>query len=240
LSILSAIATTRRVVIVNADDFGRTRAVNRGIQEAHERGIVTSASLMVRQPGADEAAAYAKQHPDLAVGLHLDLGEWVNAGGEWQAVYERALDVPEETRAEIRAQLERFRALLGRDPTHLDSHQHVHRDQPLCSIAVELATHLGIPLRSFDPRIRYRGDFYGQGPHGEPLPEAISVLSLVVILRSLEPGVTELGCHPGHPEDLDSPYLEQRTTEIETLCDPRVRRVLDEEGIELRAFGSPL
>ena len=77
-----------RVLIVNADDFGRTGGINRGIARAHEEGIVTSASLMVRDPAAAEAAAYAGEHPQLGVGLHVDLGEWVYGDGGWPAVYE--------------------------------------------------------------------------------------------------------------------------------------------------------
>jgi predicted glycoside hydrolase/deacetylase ChbG (UPF0249 family) len=66
-----------KYLIVNADDFGQSPGINRGIIEAHEQGIVTSASLMTRWLAAGEAALYAKQFPKLSVGLHLDLGEWV-------------------------------------------------------------------------------------------------------------------------------------------------------------------
>jgi len=52
-----------RRLIVNADDFGQSPGINRGIMEAHERGIVTSVSLMVRWPAAVEAAAYARRLP---------------------------------------------------------------------------------------------------------------------------------------------------------------------------------
>ena len=65
-----------RYLIVNADDFGQSRGINRGITEAHEQGIVTSASLMVRWPAAPEAAAYARSHGSLSLGLHFDFGEW--------------------------------------------------------------------------------------------------------------------------------------------------------------------
>ena len=64
-----------RYLIVNADDFGQSHGVNRGIMQAHRRGIVTSASLMVRWLAASEAAAYAREHPSLSLGLHVDLGE---------------------------------------------------------------------------------------------------------------------------------------------------------------------
>src|SRR5918994_7702206 len=63
-------------LIVNADDFGYTRGVNRGIVEAHEHGIVTSASLMVKQRAAEEAAAYARSHTQLSLGLHIELRRW--------------------------------------------------------------------------------------------------------------------------------------------------------------------
>ena len=82
-------SATARFLVVNADDLGLSAAVNAGIAAAHERGIVTSASLMVRQGAAAEAAAYAAAHPALAVGLHLDLGEWDYVDGEWMAAYQR-------------------------------------------------------------------------------------------------------------------------------------------------------
>ena len=60
------------LLIVNADDFGCSRGVNRGIIEAHEHGIVTSASLMVNRPAASEAAEYGREHPELGV-LHNNM-----------------------------------------------------------------------------------------------------------------------------------------------------------------------
>src|SRR5262245_39603269 len=79
--------TSRRYLIVNADDFGQSRGVNRGIMEAHENGIVTSGSLMVRWPAAAEAATFARTHPDFSLGLHVDLGEWVYRGYSWEPAY---------------------------------------------------------------------------------------------------------------------------------------------------------
>jgi predicted glycoside hydrolase/deacetylase ChbG (UPF0249 family) len=221
----------KRIVIVNADDFGRTPGINTGIVHAHEHGIVTSASLMVRHAAAAEAAAYAAEHPELSLGLHVDLGEWVQRGEGWDAVYEL-----EATAEEAERQLEEFRRLTGGDPTHLDSHQHVHRDEPARSILAGLAARLGVPLRDFSGDVRYRGDFYGQGRNGSPLPGAIAVDGLIELLRALPEGVTELGCHPGDPDGLQSSYLDERSREVETLCDPRVRAALAGEGIELRSF----
>ncbi len=77
-----------RYLIVNADDFGMSPGVNRGIIESHQSGILTSASLMVRWPAAPAAADYAKAHPHLSLGLHLDFGEWICRDGEWSQFYE--------------------------------------------------------------------------------------------------------------------------------------------------------
>jgi chitin disaccharide deacetylase len=220
-----------RYLIVNADDFGRSPGVNRGVARTHEEGIVTSASLMVRWPAAAEAAAYAREHPELSVGLHLDLGEWAYADGRWDQVYEVGGDVEHE----VPAQLERFRALVRREPTHVDSHQHVHRDEPLLGVAKELTQRLGVPLRDFSD-VQYRGDFYGQTPHGAPVVEAISAEALVAILRTLPEGVAELGCHPADPPDLDSTYRDERLTEVGALCDPRVREALAAADVELISF----
>ena len=225
-----------RTLIVNADDFGQSAGINRGVARAHEKGILTSASLMVRFPTAAEAAAYAHEHPALSVGLHIDLGEWRYDDGAWRPIYELPAKTSDEVAAEVERQLGAFRELVGADPTHLDSHQHVHREDPLHTIALELATELGVPLRSFSSVVGYDGSFYGRTGNGDPLPEAISVEGLLSLIRGLAPGVTELGCHPGLGTDLESSYLHEREREVEALCDPGVSAAVEAEGIALRSF----
>ena len=226
-----------RWLIVNADDFGQSHGVNRGIAQAHERGIVTSASLMVRWPAAVQATQYARHHPTLSVGLHVDLGEWACRGGDWLQLYQvvRERDVG-TIRAECERQLARFRELVGADPSHLDSHQHVHHDEPVRTVVAEMARSLGVPVRGQDLEIQYRGDFYGQTADGVPIPETISVAALTAFLESLPPGVTELGCHPGDATDLDTMYAGERLMEVEVLCDPRVRLALETLGVRLCSF----
>ena len=233
---------TGRAVIVNADDFGQSAGISRGIVEAHERGIVTSASLMVRWPAAAEAAAYAREHARLSVGLHVDLGESIYRDGEWMALYERAdLQDAHAVEREIRAQLSLCRELLQREPTHLDSHQHVHAKEPARSILQSIAAELGVPLRHYSSRVRHEGRFYGQSRTGEPLAAGVGVAHLVNVLRSLPDGVTEVACHPGFAEgDLQTMYRAERRLELEALCDPGVRRALDEEKIELIGFADLL
>ena len=228
--------TATRYLIVNADDFGQSSGVNRGIIQCVEHGIVTSASLMVRWPAAVAAAEYARAHPGLSVGLHLDFGEWTCRDGEWAPVYAVvAEDDAAGVEAEISRQLELFRTLVGQEPTHLDSHQHVHRAGPARSVLLQASRRLGVPLRHFGPA-RYCGEFYGQTKDGLPWPEGISVETLTQILTALPAGTTELGCHPGLGDDVDSMYRSERAQEVPVLCDPRIREALTKEGIELRSF----
>ena len=224
--------TGEKLLIVNADDFGRSPGVNRGVAVAYESGIVSSASLMVRRPAAEEAAAYARRNPRLSIGLHVDLGEWAYVDGRWEAVDE----VAEPPELEIQRQLARFRDLVGRDPSHLDSHQHVHREEPVATLMYGVARELGVPLRGRDGVVRYCGDFYGQTATGERLADAITAKALLDIFRDLSPGVTELGCHPGLGTELDAPYGVERSMEVAALCDPAVRAALAANGIQTCSF----
>lgn len=224
-----------RFLVVNADDLGLSTAVNDGIFAAHGEGIVTSASLMVRQGAATAAAEHAPEFPELALGLHLDLGEWNYEAGEWTLAYSHCdSDDPAALEAECRAQLERFRALLGRDPTHLDSHQHVHESEPVKGAAEALAGELGVPLRN--RAIRYEGAFYGQSGKGEPFPEGITVERLIELIGALPPGWTEIGCHPAAGPVPTSSYDAERQFELATLRHPQVKNLLNVTQINLCSF----
>jgi predicted glycoside hydrolase/deacetylase ChbG (UPF0249 family) len=224
----------KRRLIVNADDYGLSEDVNSGILKAHRQGIVTSASLMVRWPAARDAAARAGA---LDLGLHLDLGEWLFREGEWILLYQRApSDDVEALRSEIGGQLEQFRSLTDKDPSHLDSHQHVHLQEPLRSLARQMAEELAIPLRGMSPKIRYCGSFYGQTGKGDPCPESISLTGLIDLLGTLPPGVTEVGCHPGSGAKLNSSYCRERELEAQVLCHPQIRQTLRDENIQLCTF----
>src|SRR6476646_10809128 len=110
-----------RSLIINADDFGASAGINRGILECHTRGVVTSTSLMVTGRAARQAAAMSRDYSALGVGLHWDV--W----GE----DEREFDLTDHlaVRDEFRRQLDAFHHLMGRPPTHVDSHRHAHRDK---------------------------------------------------------------------------------------------------------------
>ena len=226
-----------RHLIVNADDFGLSSGVNKGVIEAHQRGIVTSASLMVRREAAGEAAAYGREHPRLDLGLHLDLGEWRYGGGGWTPRYS-VVDCrdPAAVSDEVERQLARFEELTGRGPTHIDSHQHVHREEPVAEVLRRVRRRLGVPVRHQERAIRYRGDFYGQTSEGEPVPGAVSAESLVRLIETLPVGTTELSCHPGYARADQTSYWQEREHEVAALCDSSVRAALGANDVALTSF----
>lgn len=211
----------RRNLIVNADDFGAARGINHGIVQCHEHGVVTSTSLMVRGRAAAEACALAREHPALAVGLHWDLDNEPRGS----------------VREELERQLEDFHRLMGRPPTHVDSHHHVHREPEVAAIARELVAPVGVSLREEGP-VRFVGGFYGQWEWQVTDLEHVSPDFFAWILRNeVEEGWTEISCHPGFvTDDLASVYLAEREVEVATLTDPGVRKEIGALGIRLASY----
>ena len=225
-----------RYLIVNADDLGLSAETNRGIFEAHRHGVVTSASLMVMQSAAADALAASRQFPRLSIGLHVDLAEAICERGDWHQAYERVpLDDPNAVESELRKQLAQFRQSVGRDPTHLDSHQNLHHRPALRPVFRRVARELSIPLRGFDPRVQHCGRFYGR-IKDDIFPEGITVANLCRIINELTPGITELSCHPGCDATLVSQYAKERLQEVEVLCNPRVRVELARANVTLVSF----
>ena len=227
-------------LIVNADDFGLTAGINAGIVQAHLHGIVSSTTLMVHGAAAEEAAAWAREHLSLGVGLHIDLWEHVLRDGDWVRTYEHCAGDAEAVDAEIERQFERFCSLVGRAPDHIDTHQHVHRKPPVGDVVRAFAARHRLALREHGG-LRYMGGFYGQDDTGGPYPQGITPQRLIELIDSLpDGGVTELSCHPGHVA-ADDPlggtmYRVERNIECQTLCDPRVRARMAQGNVRLVTF----
>ena len=247
-----------RLLIVNADDFGRAAGVNLGIVRAHREGIVTSTTLMTNAPGTAHAGMLAATTPGLDIGVHLVLTyarPLLNPsrirslvrddGSFWRPseLLARSID-RREALMEYRAQFARARELLGREPTHIDTHHWIH-DHPALSWAVcELARDTGAAARTHtrEQRDEYRAKgvrtpdhFIREFQH----PGHIEVADLLAILARLEDGVTELMCHPGEPDPelvATSAYARERPIELATLTDVRVRAALEQQRIALTTF----
>lgn len=218
-----------RFMIVNADDLGYGAGVNSGILEAHDRGVVTSASLMVNTSGTEQAVREAAERPGLSLGLHVN---FTNEAGRLVE-----FDDPAVCRKELRRQFDRFVALTSRQPTHLDSHQHVHRFPACLPSFRELAEQHDVPLRDHSP-VTYKGSFYAQWEYGVSEPAHVSLEALERIVRNeLHDGIYELACHPGHYDPEQSyVYHQDRECELATLCDPRVPALLKELEIRLISY----
>lgn len=235
-----------RQLIVNADDYGRAPGVSRGILYAHRTGIVTSTTVMINRPGVEAQLAEAMACRELGVGLHLVFTAWrpvlppqripalVDSNGhflEQHQVWARAKTIPvEQLHAELKAQVERFRALAGRLPDHLDCHHFVHLYPPFFQVYADLAAHYRLPLRvPFSPQT----DLTKTLPFLEGFPcdlvrgiqvtdsnlvqarrlahpdhfigtffgrQALTVDYLFGLLKALPEGVSELMCHPGYDD----------------------------------------
>jgi predicted glycoside hydrolase/deacetylase ChbG (UPF0249 family) len=218
-------------LIVNADDFGASSGVNRGIIECHRLGILTSTSLMVTGAAVEEAVVLSRENPELAIGLHWDVV------GEDERDFD--LDDHEAVRQEFAAQLDRFSALMGQPPTHVDSHHHTHLEDGVRGLFAEMVAPLGVPLRG-EGKVNFIGGFYGQWEYGVTELEHISVEALQGILRNeVTDGWTEVSCHPGYmTPDYQTLYSTEREVEVRTLTDPRVRATLEELGIHLESYAT--
>jgi chitin disaccharide deacetylase len=140
-----------RKLVVNADDFGFTRDVNRGIVEAHRGGILTSTTLMATGAAFDDAVGLARENPALDIGVHLVLvGEPpfpITMTQFARAMLLGRIRIYEELRAQVRRILD-----AGLEPTHLDTHKHTHLLPPVLDAVARLSEEYKIPWvrRPFD------------------------------------------------------------------------------------------
>ena len=242
-----------RALIVNADDFGLTRGVSAGILAAYRHGIVSSTTVLVTgdpdRRQLDEARAVG-----LGLGLHVNLTlgspltrtrSLVDGGGRFRRDPQRAAAGADarEVRAEVEAQIERFEKLVGRPPTHLDSHHHVGLHPPVRDVVLEAARARGLPVRSQDAAARMRARSAGLRTtdhfFGEAGPDAYwSLARTLAALRALPAGVSEFMVHPGrYDDDLGySRYGRQREVELAGLGGAAARGAVAALGIALTDF----
>jgi predicted glycoside hydrolase/deacetylase ChbG (UPF0249 family) len=156
--------TMLRQLVVNADDFGLTVGVNDGIFDAHDRGILTSASVFANAPATADAIRRVRVRPSLGVGVHLALVDGtpmlppnrvptlVEDDGRFRASWKpfivaclRGRVAFEEVERELTAQIERLQS-EGIPLTHLDAHKHVHAFPPIFAIVARLGERFRIPV----------------------------------------------------------------------------------------------
>jgi hypothetical protein len=244
-----------KCLIVNADDFGFSQPINEGICEAYTQGVVTDTSVLVRSPYALHALVLAKQ-AGLAAGLHIDfvtpfaqasspefgpggrlLEELVNREfkNEIRSVFtcEELLKI----RDEMRKQIDDFRKMAGRLPSHLDYHYGLHYLPDVMAIYLfvaeeyKLAVRWGTQYAGNNPLVlapaRLCDRFRGVENDG-----------VALFLSQLEQpweGTLEVLCHPGYytPEGLHDSYNLEREHELRTLTSPELKAGIEGMGVQL-------
>ena len=217
-----------KLLILHADDLGVAHSVNAASFDALDKGVISSASIMMPTPWVTEVATYARAHPNADLGLHLTLtSEWLTY--RWGSVESKdkvpslldstgtfpsevapvvAKAKPAEVERELRAQVERALA-LGIRPTHLDSHMGA-----LFTTPELMATYAKV---AHDYRLPFLAMKYTPGGAPMPLSAKDIVLDAVIVagpdvprdqwkafylnaIANLKPGLTEIIVHLGHDD----------------------------------------
>ena len=218
-----------KLLILHADDLGFAHSADAASFDALDKGVISSASIMVPTPWITEVAAYARAHPDADLGLHLTLtAEWETY--RWGSVESKdkvpSLLDPDgtfpnedsvvavrakqaEIELELRAQIRRAMA-LGLRPTHLDSHM-----GSLFTTPALLATYVKLAHEYHLPFLALRNNPFG----GPPMPLEPNDIPLDALIQAFEdgpadkwkafylnaianlkPGLTEIIVHLGHDD----------------------------------------
>lgn len=242
-------------VIFNADDFGLSKGVNLGILEAYQNGVVRSTTMMAQMPGFDHACRLHREHPGLAIGLHLTLTAGRPVGNGYRTLTDpggrfHSLAVltqkaeageldPAEIEREYEAQLQKVQA-AGITVDHFDSHHHTHMLAGIREVFTRLARQYDKPVRQFaassgDPAplqttAAFSADFYNEGATLSRLQE---------IIAAAAGDSLEIMCHPAY---LDaglyhaSSYNLQRILELEILTSPELKEFLDQHHLTVSSY----
>ncbi|MBQ4901350.1 ChbG/HpnK family deacetylase [Paenibacillus sp. Marseille-P2973] len=244
-------------LIINADDFGLSPGVNRGIVEAYQAGGISSTTLMVNMPGFTDAVRLAGLHPGLGVGLHFNLTygrpvsdprripSLVQADGRFHSIGGNCNRELRDIEIELSAQWDRLTA-SGLRPTHLDGHHHLQQDfRNAYEAMARLAAKENVPMRR--PQISH-----WENENTAPLPLTVNQVlldtydadnglqKLLSYLHNLPVGSTEIMCHPGYVDETlrgISNLTKERVSELAVFRNPVVRETIRALGIRLIHYG---
>ena len=260
-----------KLLILNADDLAVSHSEDVASFAALDQKLITSATVMVPCPWFTEVAAYAKAHSDADVGLHLTFtSEW--QGYRWGPTATRALVRSlvgpdgyfyastkefaehaelDEVEMEIRAQIERAKA-MGLEPSHLDSHMRaLYRTPELFGVFLKVAHEYKVPIRMARNDQPFQSVLSLMAP-GDPVPNAIYSPGADVpasgwndyyvnLIKNLQPGVTEVFVHLAH-DDVESQAImgdhpdwgaAWRQREFAAVSSPEVRKALEDNHVIL-------
>lgn len=250
------------VLILNGDDFGRSLTNNAGIEKAWEGHGITTTTMITPARYVPQALEYIKKHPDMDVGVHLNLAQddapnlfygpvlpakevpsLVEASGLFPTTQEnlarmKSNEIRNELDAQIRKALD-----AGVDVTHFDCHKgFYHGDMRIFKIVTELAEKYDLPMRlpnaGFARTLDKKGimttdGFAGLGKAiGETFPEKKQWF--LNWIRNLKPGIYEVIVHVGTPDPDQSEAW--RVDDMNLVLDPDVQALIRERGIRLTGY----
>lgn len=249
-------------LIINADDFGFSKAVNYAIVDAHKDGILTSTTLMVNTPAFKHAVELAKINQDLGIGIHLvltfskplieNVKSLVDDNGNFYKAFvysQENIQVDEsELYNEWDAQINKA-IDAGIKPTHLDAHQHSNTfSDTHLKVFLDLANKYDLPVRN---NFNYSKELYPKvvtTEYFETAFDSIGNLTLEdqgkyfdkVLEKIRNNETTEIMCHPGYLDNyvLDhTTYTFVRLYQVDLLTDsPLVDRIKNDKSIKLTTF----
>lgn len=227
-------------LIVNADDFGMTEGNTIATIICHETGILTSTTLMINMPFADLAAKLAAKHPTLGVGIHLVLTvgkplvdgatSYTDENGNFRRPKSYEDGHPhadlDELYTEWKAQIEKFIELMGKKPTHIDSHHHVHMLPWHMEVTKRLAKEYDLPIRleAFDDDYPYEHAHLARGFYDETANA--TYFSQDNPFGLVDHEISEIMCHPA--------MLDQRLLDMSSYAIPRARELATLRSVEVK------
>ncbi|SFE12584.1 hypothetical protein SAMN05216238_108191 [Lentibacillus persicus] len=238
-------------LIINADDFGYSRAVNHGIIDAHTEGVLTSTTCLTNMPGSSHAYQLGREHPNLGIGVHLTLTcgkplldnhqTLVDADGNFKKLhhYTHKFYVDQdELYKEWKAQIEAFLD-SGLTPTHLDSHHHINNREEILPIFTRLANEYKLPVRrNFNQK--ETGTYLVTTDQFEYNPEVLLADTQTILEQYKGAETVEIMCHPAYLDKFlmeNSSYATPRLEELATITHPNTKAKLGNmEHFELITF----
>ena len=238
-------------LIVNADDFGLSEAVNYGIISAYKNGIVTSTTIMAGMPFFDHAVELLNENRGLGCGVHMTLSlnkpvfnyhkTIVDENGNF---YKRITNELVEEKFDLDEVYEEFCAQInkvinsGVKVDHLDSHHHVHTLSSLKPVIEKIVKKYNLPIRGgFESKIDYDNiipmteSFYNENVTDDYFEKFINELK--------NHDVIDVMCHPAFIDEQlvnSTSYAMQRMKEYSILTSKKVKEFLRENNIGLTNY----
>lgn len=248
----------KKLLIINADDFGLCKGQNYGIVDAFRGGVVRSTTAMVTMNAIEHAAELSAANPELDVGLHFvltlgrplsDAPSLVGDDGDFnKEIWDKAINnqiVISEVEKELECQYQKFCEIFGRKPSHIDSHHHVHMIEQIFPTVARFANKKELAIRVDSTQINceilknnpvatsssFSADFYGDEINAD------SFLDLIEREKNCISSL-EIMCHPAYIDQdlLSSNYCMPRLVELEVLTNPKIAEAIATSGFKLGNF----